>query len=189
VSARVKRLRARLNEHGLSQETLSELAAVWPDLIGAGETKMGSSKLARAEDVRWDDPELRFTIERHGATVLGSSRANLQGWVVDLQAGTATASPQGYRQLRRTAARFTSADAAALAVELAEAMQTGAAHPLLEWITERRARVRMSDIVGSGPKQTVEARTRRMRQALKKAIEAVGWQYDGRGVYSQIENP
>src|SRR5215831_20472355 len=49
------------------------LANCWHELEGAGETAMQARKLDRAEDVSWNPPVLSFTIERHGATVLGSS--------------------------------------------------------------------------------------------------------------------
>ena len=49
----------------------------WWDLYGAGEGKMGKGKLERIEKVSWAAPNLRFILERHGGTVMGSSRAEL----------------------------------------------------------------------------------------------------------------
>ena len=44
---------------------------------------MWASKLGRMEKVEWQPPYLTFSIERHGATVKGSTRAELQNWQVD----------------------------------------------------------------------------------------------------------
>src|SRR5881628_2151218 len=48
------------------------LAMAWENLEGSEDQGMTSVKLLdRMEDVCWEPPELSFTIERHGATVLG----------------------------------------------------------------------------------------------------------------------
>src|SRR5438445_9081548 len=67
---------------------------------------MGAWKLHRAEDLLWKPPFLSFTIERHGATVLGSSRAELQDWMVNLHLETARCAGGRYRQLWPTASRL-----------------------------------------------------------------------------------
>src|SRR5216684_9323390 len=60
------------------------LAACWNEFAGSGSERMHAGKLARMEDVRWNPPVLSFRIERHGAMGLGSTRAELQHWRVDL---------------------------------------------------------------------------------------------------------
>jgi hypothetical protein len=45
--------------------------------------------VSRAEELSWNPPILSFTIERHGATARGSSRAELHEWTVNLHEGTA----------------------------------------------------------------------------------------------------
>jgi hypothetical protein len=52
------------------------------------------------EAVAWNPPVLTFRIERHGGTVLGSTRAELQHWHVDLERKTASLVKTGRRQLR-----------------------------------------------------------------------------------------
>ena len=42
----------------------------------------------RTENVEWNPPFLKFTIERHGAMMFGSSRAELQHWSVIVDTGT-----------------------------------------------------------------------------------------------------
>jgi hypothetical protein len=56
---------------------------------GADETAMEGWKVSRAEELSWNPPILSFTIERHGATARGSSRAELHEWTVTLHEGTA----------------------------------------------------------------------------------------------------
>src|SRR2546425_9689595 len=53
----------------------------------------------RLEEVKWEPPLLFFKIERHGAVSLGSSRAEMQGWTVDVDDGSAGFSTAGYRQM------------------------------------------------------------------------------------------
>jgi hypothetical protein len=54
-------------------ETL--LKECWYEFEGADDTKMWPSKLTgRMEDITWDPPILTFKIERHGGTVMGSTR-------------------------------------------------------------------------------------------------------------------
>ena len=81
------------------------LANCWHELKGAGETAMQARKLDRAEDVSWNPPVLSFTIERHGATVLGSSRAELHRWSVNMHQRTARCERGRYSQLLPTAPR------------------------------------------------------------------------------------
>jgi len=55
-------------------ETL--LAACWDEFAGSEAEGMAGYKLhGRVDDVHWDSPVLTFVIERHGETVLGSTRA------------------------------------------------------------------------------------------------------------------
>lgn len=45
--------------------------------------------LSRMEQIVWEPPVLTFVIARHGGMVLGSTRAELQHWAVDLNKMTA----------------------------------------------------------------------------------------------------
>src|SRR5262249_29182080 len=87
---------------GSAEKVVGILEACWIDLEGSGEESMHAGKLARAEDLIWHPPILSFVIERHGGTVLGSTRAELHRWEIDVDRGSATCDPQaGRRQLRR----------------------------------------------------------------------------------------
>ena len=68
-----------------AREIEAHLAPVW-DALAGDDGGMTSRKLhGRMEVVLWNPPRLTFYIERHGATVLGSSRAEVQEWTVDLE--------------------------------------------------------------------------------------------------------
>ena len=53
------------------------LSEVWDDLGGSDCGMAGHKLIGRMEHVEWNPPVLTFTIERHGGTVLGSTRAEL----------------------------------------------------------------------------------------------------------------
>src|SRR6266508_7016099 len=103
------------------------LAACWHQLDGGNERGMEPGKLrGRTEDMVWEPPLLRFRLERHGGTVQGSSRADLQDWTIDTNAATATVSVRGYRQLHRQETRL---DVRALADHLVQLVIDGADDP------------------------------------------------------------
>lgn len=59
------------------------LAACWDGFRGSDDGGMKDDKLlGRMENVQWQPPILTFTIERHGGTVNGSTRAELQHWEI-----------------------------------------------------------------------------------------------------------
>src|ERR1700677_2636027 len=53
------------------------LSACWDELGGANGGMEGHKLLGRMGEVEWTRPILSFTTERHGGTVMGSSRAEL----------------------------------------------------------------------------------------------------------------
>ena len=67
---------------------------------------MEAYKLGRMEDISWNPPVLSFTIERHGGTVMGSTRAELQNWNVNVETRSATCGVGGHRQLEPMQARL-----------------------------------------------------------------------------------
>jgi hypothetical protein len=78
------------------------LAGCWDDLGGVDEGGMQGYKLLnRMEDVVWRPPVLSFVIERHGGTVMGSTRAELQHWSVDVDERTTARSGWSWRTSSR----------------------------------------------------------------------------------------
>jgi hypothetical protein len=156
------------------------LAECWHEFQGAGETAMNAYKLPRAEHISWNPPILSFTIERHGATVLGSSRAELQPWSVDVDQGTASCEQGSYRQLRPNAPKL---DVKPIVARICGAVQQGPASPselmklgILVWKSDDTVQIKQSALIsGNGPKQTVTGRRRRFRKELEDQMQNIGW--------------
>ncbi len=112
------RLRELLKDHshGKVQNTiLGALMNAWDEITGTEFSSLYAYKLVRAESLEWHPPFLTFTIERQGGTVLGSSRAELYKWHVNVETGEAEAGVSGRRQLYPMDKRL---DTQAIAVEL-----------------------------------------------------------------------
>ena len=117
---------------------------------------------------------LSFTLERHGGTVMGSSRADVQRWEVNMAERTAVPSSQGYRQLDR---RRPPLKVEPIAAEIAEMISSGKDDTKLKWTADRKqVRVLIGRIIpDDAPQQTVQGRRKRFRNALKKLLESKGW--------------
>src|SRR5262249_6573675 len=115
------------------------LAQLWDDLGSDDDGGMVGRKLVgRMEHVEWHPPVLTFTIERHGGTVLGSTRAELQQWYVDIDHRKATCERIGQRQLHRMARRV---DVAPIADEIARLITDGVIDHRIRWLGDGRVRV------------------------------------------------
>ena len=141
------------------------LAEVWDDLGGDNGGMAGHKLIRRMVRVEWHRPILTFLIERHGGTVLGSTKAELQRWTVHLDRQTATCERTGHRQLSPMARRV---DVGPIADEIARKIASGEADDQLSWLGDGRVRVEVSKIfpAQSGYKQTVQCRRMRLREAL-----------------------
>ena len=174
-------------------EALHLLEAAWRDLVfqGSSEEKMSAWKLHRAESLTWRRPCLSFRIERHGGTVLGSTRAELHEWTIDVDAGTRTCSTRaGRRQLRPMQSRL---KVEPIAVEIAALIASGAQDPRLQWSNEgRRVKVLIGDVIpGVGPKMTTAGRRKRFRAALHSRLAATEFKQAGVNAYifERVEPP
>jgi hypothetical protein len=178
----IRELRDHLDEHG-AHDVEHLLASAWDCFDGSADSAMAAYKLGRVEAPTWDPPILTFRIERHGGTVLGSTRAELQLWTVDLDARTADSTPIGRRQLRPMNKRL---DVRPLATEIAELIAARAADPRIRWYgAEARpilARI-LPEEVGGVPRQTLNRRRRRLRDALRDELASRGWHPTANGRY------
>src|SRR5262249_58671670 len=82
----------------------------------------GAGGWGRAERLGGNPPVIAYTIERTVATVLGTSRAELHRWSVDMHQRTARCERGRYRQLLPTAPRL---DVKPIAARVCEAVQQG----------------------------------------------------------------
>ncbi len=148
------------------------LESAWPHLLGSCDTRMTSAKLERLENPKWSAPVLTFVVERHGAAQFGSSRAELQGWSIDANAGSALSFKQSTRQIRPRSAPY---DAKRVAAELAAAITEGRPHPHVE-LSEDGFQIRIATILPSGgPKEALHARRKRLRTALIDQLSEIDY--------------
>ena len=150
------------------------LIACWGELAGGSAEGMRADKLYnRMEAASWEPPRLTFTIERHGGTALGSTRAELQQWTVDLNEETATVTTGGHRQLYPSQRKLVRP----LVDEVAALISQRQTDPRLKWYSDGHVLVYIGRVlpeIGS-PKQTREGRRRRFRRSLDSILLANGW--------------
>lgn len=162
------------------------LAEAWASLRGSREGGMQAYKLrGRTEGLSWEPPVLSFEIERHGGTMNGSTRAEMQRWCVDVAAQTAEIVSTRKRQLYAMAKRV---NAKAPAAVIAEAILNGQEHEMLKRYPDGRVKVLISALFPQGDdfKQTVSGRRKRFRAALEPLIKEQGWAEVGTNTYQRL---
>ena len=154
------------------------LRGAWDDIAGSGATQMDAWKLDRLEQPRWDPPLLSFEIERHGAMVGGgSTRAEVQTWTVDVDAGSAQWQTLRRRQVEPMARRL---DVKPLAEKVAALILGDADDVRLRWTKDRRAvMVVTANVLPPAFQQTTKGRRRRLQQAMAERLAPHGWRLDG----------
>jgi len=151
------------------------LAQAWDELKGGDKGGMAACKLlGRTEEMSWDPPVLTFNLERHGGTVQGSTRAEIQSWTIDIATGTASVAGGGRRQLRPMDTPW---KAEPLARELAQLIISEQKDdPRLTWNQKGHVQLAVGKIVPGSNKQTREGRGRRLRAALIAELRPHGWE-------------
>lgn len=154
------------------------LAAVWDELICDDGGMRGYKLLNRMENLQWEPPLLRFRIERHGGTVLKSTRAELQHWDVDVEEGTATLRKVGHRQLYPMAKRIY---VKPLVNEIVEAILNRTPDARVECWEDGQVSVSMRKVFpdGSAFRMTLEGRRKRLREMLELRMKQEGWECSG----------
>jgi len=167
-----------------TDELESVLANAWNEFIGDDGGMEGRKLRGRMEEVEWNPPLLTFTVERHGGTVLGSARATLQEWTVNLDKKTVTCVEARRRQLGPMAARL---DVSLIAEEIIAQVVNGQQDHRLKWLADDRVRVLVGKVLpeGSAVKQTLAARRRRLRAAVNERLAEHGWHECGVNVYER----
>jgi hypothetical protein len=161
------------------------LAQSWDDIDGSDDGGMRGYKLVgRTEDLHWIPPVLSFRIERHGGFVLGSTRAELQTWAVDLTRNAAEIVGTGRRQLVAMDARL---NVTPLAAETAAMILQGCDATRLKWPNPSRVRVLVSEIIPTTNKQTTEGRRQRFAAALEQHLAPNGWRRVRAGTHLVFE--
>lgn len=154
----------------------------WDEFSGDDAGMEGRKLLARMRNVFWSPPILTFTIERHGSTVMGSSRAPLQEWTLDVEKMTAHCVERGYRQVRP---RQRHPDIDGIAEEIARFILAKQNDDRLKWYEDGRVRVLVGKVIpeGSAVKQTLADRRRKLRAGVRRRLTENGWEEAGVNVY------
>jgi hypothetical protein len=134
---------------------------------------MQAAKLIRRmENVEWVPPILKFRIERHGATVNGSTRADVQEWHVDVDRGTARLAGEKRRQLGTMDRRL---DVKPIAAEIAALITAGREDPRLKWRGPNSVRIIIGEVIPTTFKQTTAGRRARFSTELARVLAPSGW--------------
>ncbi len=174
----------------LSEQDTSDLESLltkaWPTISGADAGGMKVEKLSgRIENAAWNPPLITFDIERHGGTVLGSTRATLQGWTINTSDWTARVYEGKWRLKtpQQPALRMEP-----LVAEICDIIVNRSEDERVKWSGESCVRVIAGKTIPDiGPKQTVEGRRRRFRAKLKESLLALGWQEKGLYIFEKID--
>jgi hypothetical protein len=119
----------------------SLLADSWSELSVDFQVGMQPDKLYRPiESCVWEPPLLTFIVERHGGTVSGSSRADLQEWTINVNTCIAECAVVGHRQIRKMQPRL---DVQPLVNEIAEFILERRPDPRLKCYPDGRVAIRM----------------------------------------------
>jgi len=161
-------------------ELVARLAVAWDDFGGSDETAMTPDKLRRLEAPEWCPPVLSFRIERHGAMVAGgSSRAEIQTWVLNFNTHTTSCEFSGWRQIRPQQPRL---NVEAIAREIA--LSAATRDPTDRRLTWQGAgvRVNLNQIdglaTGSAVRSTLTSRRGRFRIAIRNEMATAGFTLD-----------
>ena len=155
------------------------LAEHWDQLVKDADVGMQGFKVVdRTEKMEWQPPVLSFKIERHGRTVLGSSRAELQHWQLDTADCVATFNGDSYRQKRP---KNLTLDIESIAREIAPLILERREDDRLRWTRSGKVKILSDRILGgqSVPTETLEGRRKRLRKAVLRLIEPQGWVANG----------
>lgn len=160
------------------------LADCWSQFSGDHGGMSGDKLIGRMESVGWNAPFLTFTIERHGGTVMGSTRAELQHWSINMDDATVELVHVGHRQLQPTADRVSVTE---LAADIVQQILYGDDLDHLKWEDDGSVHVIMGRLFppSSGCKQTVHGRQRRLRKALAEQLEPHWWVHAGRNRFEK----
>ena len=165
------------------------LAGYWDNIQGSDDGGMQAYKLVgRIEQPIWEPPLLSFNIERHGGTVQGSSRAEIQRWTINIALKTATVTEAGYRQLEPQQASWTKANASKAAQEISELINQHSEDELLTWLKNGGVRVMIGKIVpDDAAAQTVAGRRKRFWKCLDEIL-GPEWSRTG-AIYKRVSAP
>jgi len=163
------------------------LAEYWTRFKGSEDTKMADYKLSRGiENVVWNPPILKFTIERHGGTVLGSSRAQLHEWILNIEEETAITddTTKRYRQIKPKQLPL---NVKIIAEDVLNKIMNKIIDERIKWYNDGKVRIQIGKIKeladGSAVPQTLISRRKRFRLIMDEELIKEGWLKIGVNLY------
>jgi hypothetical protein len=165
-----------------TRKLIELLSACWEEFIGNDQTSMRDDKLWRMENPTWQPPFIEFKLERHGPTAMGSSRAAVCKWRLDMEELTACVCDAGHRQIRLMDARL---DVNALAKSVGAAIISGVDDDRIKRLPDGCVQLVIGTLVPETNQQTTTERRKRLRKALDTFLEPHGWRSRRPNVYCQ----
>lgn len=166
-----------------NDELFKLVVASWHEFSGSGQTSMEAWKILRdngPEKVTWNPPLLSFVIDRHGATVLGSTRAERQQWTLNIDGRTAEHMQIGFRQLYPNAPKL---NVRSLAERVCKVVQEGQSSTsdllsdgIVVWKNADELIVFQGKLIPKTVQRTTIGRRKRFRVDLKQKMRAIGWE-------------
>jgi hypothetical protein len=161
------------------------LSGCWDQLQGSNGGGMAAYKLrGRTEEMQWNPPTLSFNIERHGAMVNGSSRAEVQQWCIDLDRKIAELAALRRRQKLPMDKRL---DVKPLAAGIAALINAGREDQRLKWYGADCVRVATSKVIPTTNTQTTSSRRKRFAGELESVLVPSGWRRKSSGTHLVFE--
>jgi hypothetical protein len=159
------------------------LSSCWEHFERDDEGMSSNKLLGRMEDIYWNPPILTFVIERHGGTALGSTRAELQQWELNMNKRTATCQEIGYRQIYPKQAKI---DVSPIAKEIAQLIITHQKDERLKWNKNGDVSIQIGRILpeGSAVTRTLAGRRKRLRKQIDELLINEGWKKVRENVYA-----
>ena len=153
------------------------MISCWNRLEGNDDGAMRRHKISgRLESVSWRSPVLSFAIERHGLVMMGSSKATVQHWEVNVLKGTAKCVQEKNRQLYP---RAKPVYVKPIAEEISRKIFVAEEDPRFCWLADgQQVRVNLSAAIPGNAldyKQTMMGRRRRLRDCLLQIMSQAGW--------------
>ena len=163
------------------------LYKAWDDLNIKSHSGFYKEKhIDRTVNLAWDPPSLTFIIERHGGFVQGSSRAEIQSWVVDVQSFCAEHTVSSAKQMRPASPRINMAQ---IVARLIAAISEETEDPWIKLLHEDRSQFKLNIaqiIPDQGPTKTVGARRKRLNRDLERELSAAGWRQEKPNHYKKV---
>lgn len=164
------------------------LGLAWDDFHGDYGGMTSQKLIGRMEEVLWQPPRLTFVIERHGGMDMGSTRARMQRWTVDLEQRMVRMCVWGYRQIIPRAAPL---DVGPIAEEIVTLVLNGSEDRQIRWSRTGNVQVLIGKILpeDSACSQTLLRRRSRLSCAISWKLTTHGWRALKNSWYAPPEHP